>query len=128
MNKMEKWYDTLHKSKFTPPPYVFSIVWPILYVTIFLSLFFYIFNRKYTYLGLFYFVLQFALNILWPIIFFQYKNISLAFFILIFLCLFISLTLFEFSKTDSVSTLLLVPYFIWSLFALYLNMYIYIYN
>jgi tryptophan-rich sensory protein len=125
---MKKWYDTLHKSKLTPPPFIFSIVWPILYVTIFLSLFVYIFNKKYTSLGLFYFVLQFVLNILWPIIFFQYKNISLAFVILILLCLFIGLTLFEFSKTDSVSTLLLIPYFIWSLFALYLNAYIFFNN
>jgi tryptophan-rich sensory protein len=123
-----KWYDSLNKSKLTPPPYIFSIVWPILYFSIFLSLFFYVSSPDYTSLGLFYFIIQFILNILWPIVFFKFHNITLALFILIFLCLFIFMTLFEFSKTNSTSSLLLLPYFIWSLFALYLNLFIFINN
>ena len=30
-----KWYDTLEKSKLTPPNYVFSIAWSILYIMMF---------------------------------------------------------------------------------------------
>ena len=79
MNNTE-WYQQLNKSKLTPPSYVFGIVWPILYILIFVSLILFLLNSDNTNNSLFIktiivFVLQILCNILWSPLFFGYRYI-----------------------------------------------------
>lgn len=125
------WYKKLKKSNLAPPNYVFGIVWPILYLTLFIYAIF--LGKLYKYGNLpnnfltnpiCPFLLQMILNFLWSPVFFIEKKIKLAFGIII--CMII-LTLWTFYTTyniDKSISLILIPYILWISFASYLNGYI----
>lgn len=118
-----EWYNLLHKPPLTPPVGVFAPAWIFLYTTIFIALVIYIMikckNSKLK--GYVYFILQMVLNILWSPIFFVQKNIQLALLIIILLDITVFLNILEFKKFSKLAAGLLIPYFIWILFATYLN-------
>jgi len=118
-----EWYYNLIKPAFAPPDLVFRPVWIILYITIFISLFLYIKapykNKSFGYILFF---TQLLLNLMWTPIFFIMHNIAYALFIIVLLDIFVLLTIKSFYKINKYSGLLLIPYFIWILFATYLNM------
>ena len=125
------WYQNLHKSKLTPPNFVFNIVWPILYMTIIISIILYYLkmkNKMWTSLGFLFFIIQFVLNIIWAPIFFYGHQILLSFFVILLLIVFISLTIFEFHKENTIAACILFPYLLWTIYASYLNLYICIHN
>ncbi len=116
------WYASLIKPTLTPPSIVFLIVWPILYIMIGLSLFFYLRSEhEKDWFAIFSYIVQLLLNFAWPPVFFKLQNPSLALVILISMIIFIIITTFLFFKKSKLAGWLLVPYLIWSLFALYLN-------
>ena len=123
------WYDNLNKSKLTPPPYVFPIVWSFLYLTIAVSLGINIsaggLNNKW---GITFFILQLLLNISWSPVFFKLRQPGKSLLIVIGMLVFISLTIREFLKTSPISGYILLPYLIWVSLATYLNAYIWWYN
>ena len=121
------WYKQLNKSKLTPPPIVFSIVWTLLYISIFASLLVYLKHQPQT-LGIVFFVIQLLLNLSWAPIFFRLKNIKLSLVVIILTWIFIVLTMIVFYKTSQWSTYLLIPYILWVSFAIYLNAYIFLNN
>jgi|Laugresu1bdmlbsd_1035121.scaffolds.fasta_scaffold15883_2 benzodiazapine receptor len=121
------WYESLNKSKLTPPNYVFSIAWSILYFMIFLSFIFYV-KDKPSNTGLALFTIQLILNLSWAPIFFSLKKPTLALIIIIIMWIFILATIINFYKTNRTSCYLLMPYFIWVSFATYLNFFIVINN
>lgn len=117
------WYKALKKSTLTPNPVIFKIVWPILYLLMVLS-FILIFLKQTqiskipAYIAFF---IQLFLNIFWSYSFFYLKNVVLSFVVLIALLFFIFVTIIFFNKISQIASFLLLPYFIWSIFALYLN-------
>lgn len=116
------WYYSLTRPPFCPPDFVFTPVWAILYAFIFLSLIFYIakpsYNKKSGYI---YFCVQLLINLIWPSIFFGMNNISLALLIVVLLDVFVFLTVKRFYAVTKVGGILLIPYFLWCIFATYLN-------
>ena len=116
------WYYSLIKPPFSPPDGIFPPVWAILYLTIFIALILFIKspvrNKKW---GVIFFLLQMGLNLIWSPIFFGLRNIPLAFFIIVLLDTFVFLTIKSFYSASKPAGLFLVPYFIWILFATYLN-------
>jgi len=58
---------------------------------------------------------------LWPSVFFGYKNILIASIVILFLDRYVYLTIIEFFKISKIAFWLLIPYFIWILFATYLT-------
>ena len=127
--KNREWYYSIKKSSLTPPSYVFGIVWPILYILIFLS-FIVRFYKKINMndLGLLFFVLQMICNLVWSPLFFTYQKIRWALLDLILTVLFTGLTIYYFYKKSKLSAYLLIPYMTWISFALYLNIYIVLNN
>ncbi len=117
------WYNFLTKPLFAPPNSIFTPVWTILYITIFISLILYIKasyqNKK---AGFIYFIIQLILNLIWAPIFFGLKNIPLAFIDIIFLDIFTILTIKKFYSVSKASSLILIPYLLWICFATYLNL------
>jgi len=67
MNNINIFYKTLRKPFFTPPPVVFSIVWPILYT---LLLYLFVTNPSLP------FALHLLLNLMWTPIFFGQQNVG----------------------------------------------------
>lgn len=123
------WYYNLNKPPLTPPDWIFLPIWSILYLTIFIALVLYIFkpakNKKSGYI---YFVLQLIFNFLWTPAFFYLQNIPLSLIIIILLNILVILTIQSFYKVSKLSGLILIPYFIWLLFATYLNMEYFVLN
>ena len=110
------WYDTLILSSFNPPSHWFGIAWGILYLCMSFSA--WIVWGKVSPRP---FVIQLALNLLWPFLFFYLQSPILALVDTILMIVFIVITIWKFGKISKVSGGLMVPVLLWSLFALYLN-------
>ncbi|MBR1753966.1 tryptophan-rich sensory protein [bacterium] len=117
------WYNSLIKPVFAPPNWLFAPVWTALYILIAVSLIIFLFKKtdKSKNRGYLYFALQLILNLLWTPVFFGLQNIPLALIVLLFLNIFIFLTIKQFYSISKISSLLLIPYFLWTIFAMCLN-------
>ncbi len=123
-----EWYDHLQKAPWTPPPYIFSIVWPILYFLIAFSLWNVWKSPLPKKRAITAFLFQLGLNFLWPICFFYYRSPLLGFVCLCILLLATIWNLYEFYRISAWAGFLLLPYLLWLIFALSLNSYIVIHN
>jgi len=124
------WFNSLAKPALNPPAKIFSPVWAVLYAMIFLSLFIFIRTSSVSSKtkGYIYFALQLLLNVIWSPVFFLMKNIGLALIIIILLDLFVLMTIRNFYRISKTAAMLLVPYFLWIIFATYLNVSYFILN
>jgi len=127
---LASWYPTLHKSLLTPPGIVFPIVWFILYCMLALSGYLLWQARKEpkARLAFKFFVLQTLLNWSWSPLFFYLHWVGISFFCIIAM-LILTFTLMLITRRHyPLSFKLLIPYFIWLIFAGYLNAVIWILN
>lgn len=117
------WYQTINHPPLTPPSWVFPPVWAALYTMIFISLILFAVKRteKSKVFGYILFTVQVFLNVSWSPVFFVYHRIGLALLILILLDIFVFLNIREFYIVSKKSAYFLIPYFLWILFATYLN-------
>lgn len=124
-NSVEVWYPNLIKPGFTPPNWVFSPVWSVLFILMGLSaglvwdrmeL-----DRINVRKGLQFFAIQLGLNILWTYIFFGLHNPLLALAEITLLWLMIFETYVVFKRVDKRAAMLLLPYLAWVGFATILN-------
>lgn len=113
----QNFYKYLIKPEWSPPPYLFGIVWPILY-----TLMGYAAYRIYEKIednassarkALAVFCLQYGLNVIWSPIFFGNNNLILGAFVIAFLLPCIVWNLVEFYALDKTAGLLLIPYLGW---------------
>lgn len=121
---VKTWYVMLVKPALNPPAWVFGQVWTALYFLMGVALFLVWregLSRKDVKIALALFVVQLALNVWWPIIFFGKYNPSAAFVEIIFLWCAIFATIIFFRRISRAAGLLLVPYILWVSFAAYLN-------
>lgn len=122
-NTNSSWYLE-NKPSFTPPNFVFPIVWPILYFLIALSLYFTWIKAKKSekkkVVGVF--GVNLIANALWSYLFFGIKNPLLSFIdILIILATIIGM-IFVAGKIDKKAGWIVVPYLLWVSFATILNL------
>ena len=124
------WYNSLIQPPLKPPAWLFSPVWIILYALMGLSLFIYIkeYSIKSKAWGYIVFFVQLLVNLSWSPEFFGLKNIGFALALIILLDILVLINIFEFSKISKMAGKLLIPYFIWILFATYLNVGYFILN
>ena len=116
----DPWYLALNKAPLNPPGYVFGIVWPILYILMFV-----VAIRDYQSIKkLFY--LQLFFNLIWSWLFF-YFQLPLIALIDILILILINIKILTNLQTN-ISFALYFPYIIWLFFASYLNTYIVIFN
>lgn len=124
------WYQSLNQPPLSPPGWIFSPVWIVLYIMMAISLFLY--ARKFAYKskswGYVLFFTQLLVNLAWTPTFFGLKNIGFALALLILLDCLVLFTIIEFAKASKSSAKLLIPYFVWIIFATYLNFGFFILN
>jgi tryptophan-rich sensory protein len=125
-DSVRDWYPKLEKPSYTPPSWVFAPVWTLLYAMMGLSL--YLASQRHTEEdgGLWrasrvLFGTQLALNALWSYVFFGRRAPGWALLEILFLWVAISATMLAFLKISRTAALLLLPYLLWSSFALVLN-------
>ena len=121
-------YGDMVKPPLSPPSYIFPIVWTILYILMGISYFIATKdNGNDKELNQIY-ILQLLVNFFWPIIFFVLKMYFTAFFWIILLLILVIIMIKELLKNNKISGCLQIPYFIWLLFATYLNIGIFLLN
>ena len=127
---MNPWYIELNKSSLTPPGYIFSIVWPLLYIS--LAIFGYNLNKtkisKSTSALYIIYWIQMLLNWSWSYIFFNLKMTFIALALLASIVLINFVIIFRLIKLHNKNWYIIIPYFLWICFALYLNTIIVISN
>lgn len=121
-------YDTLEKPLLAPPSLAFPIIWTILYVLMGVSYGVLISNSLVDARINFIYYLQLFFNALWPIAFFVLKWRLFALFWIIALAILIAIMVVKFYDRNKVAGLLQIPYLLWTLFATYLNLSIYLLN
>ncbi len=117
-------YPTLNRPPLSPPAWIFPVVWSILYILMGISAYIVSDTRgmhssKEQAMKIYY--AQLIINVLWPIIFFRFRQFTIAAIMLGALIVAVIATIIKFKKINNTAALLLVPYLIWILFALYLN-------
>lgn len=122
-------FDKIAKPPLTPPSIVFPIVWTILYTLMGVSSAI-IYNEKHIKRNraLVVYALQLFFNFMWSILFFNYELYLLS---AIWLAVMIALIIYMiklFYEIKPIAAYLQIPYLIWCLFALYLNIAIFILN
>ncbi|MDD3341009.1 MAG: tryptophan-rich sensory protein [Bacilli bacterium] len=122
-------YAVLNKPFLSPPSFLFSIVWPLLYLLMGISAYF---IRKSTSSlknnALYIYNLQLLVNLLWSFVFFVFKNYLFAFIWLILLIVLVVYMIKLFYEIDKKAAYLQIFYLIWLLFAGYLNLGVYLLN
>ena len=117
------WYNTLNQPFLNPPSWIFPPMWIFLYLTMAVAFIIFAitpYEERKT-LGYTLFFSQLFVNLCWSPMFFIMKNIGFALIILIILDILVFLTIKEFRRISVFSGNLLIPYFIWIIFATYLN-------
>ena len=121
-------YTNLNKPFLAPPSILFPIVWTILYILMGVSYGILDSKSQVDSKTKTIYYLQLFVNSLWSIFFFIFKWRLFAFFWLILLLSLILLMIDNFYSKNKISGLIQIPYLLWSIFAGYLNLSIYLLN
>lgn len=124
------WYEHLSKSSLTPPGFIFSAVWSLLYAL--LAVIAWILtdadNKACSKKVCVLFALQMLMNWAWTPLFFGLHWLILSAIWLVSLTFLNLILIIEVKKTDKTVAWLLTPYLLWLGFASYLNVYIALMN
>jgi benzodiazapine receptor len=123
MPKIATWYASLNKPSFTPPNYVFPIVWNILYALMAFSLWrlWQAPRDEMRKRAITLFLLQLTVNLAWSWIFFGAESIRGALSTILALDVLVAMTVIAAWKVDRFAASLLLPYLLWIGYATALN-------
>ena len=124
----EPWYSSLVKSSYNPPDWIFAPVWTTLYIMMTLAIWFFWHSKKKDVNTIYIYFIHIVLNATWSIVFFGLHQILLALIVLVILIILIIILIIKFKRVNYVSTYLMIPYLLWSCYALFLNFNLYILN
>ena len=123
----EPWYSSLTLSPYNPPSWVFGPVWTTLYVFMSVAIW-KVWTKFYETKILIIYFIHIFFNASWSVVFFGFHEILLSLInLIIILAMVIYLTII-FKSRNNLSFLLMVPYLLWSSYALFLNASILILN
>lgn len=121
-------YNLLQKPFLAPPSILFPIIWTILYILMGVSYGILKSNDLLdSEINLIYYG-QLIVNLLWPIFFFILKWRLFSFFWILLLVFLVAIMIIKFYDKNKLSGILQIPYLLWSLFATYLNLFVYLLN
>lgn len=129
-SNIDNWYMTLNRSPLTPPNYVFSIVWTILYALIAVSGSLIWRSNSFEKLSSIktMYIVQLILNWMWTPLFFSYHLTGLALVCLSAIIILVAWIILKAYKSINLVPALLMPYLLWLLLAAHLNFYVWKYN
>ena len=123
----EPWYSQIILPSFNPPSWVFPPVWTALYIMMSIAIW-KIWIKSFDLKILKLYFIHLFFNSTWSIVFFGFHQIGLALINLVVILFFIILLMRKYMSRDKVSFYLMVPYLLWSSYALMLNSFIFILN
>ena len=128
MSFKEPWYSQLIKSNFNPPDWIFAPVWTTLYLMMTIAIWFFWHTKNRDIGTIYIYFIHVLFNTTWSVVFFGLHNISLALINLIILICLIFILILRFKRVNKVSAYLMIPYLLWSCYALFLNVNLYMLN
>jgi benzodiazapine receptor len=117
-----EWYDSLEKPFFNPPSWVFGQVWSVLYVLMGVAAYL-VWRHKspwYSRTMTFYWT-QLCLNALWSPAFFYFQSPLAGLFVIVPLTFLVGICVYAFWLRSRIASFMMVPYFIWVVYATVLN-------
>jgi len=117
----EPWYSQLVKSNYNPPDWVFAPIWTTLYLMMTLAIWFYWHSKNRDINTIYVYFIHIVFNTTWSIVFFGLHQILLALIVLLVLIFLIIVLILKFKRVNLVSYYLMIPYLLWTTYALFLN-------
>ena len=124
-------YSALELPPLAPPPWLYGVVWPVLYALMAIAAI--LIKRrgedgplKKEAMATYW--VQLAMNAIWPYLFFLLRIRFFAFMWLVVLLYFVVLLTIRYWRLYKLSGALLVPYVLWTAFATYLNYFTWLLN
>ena len=124
----EPWYSLLIKPAFNPPGWVFAPVWTTLYLMMTIAIWIFWHSKNKDMNTVYLYFIHLIFNTTWSIVFFIFHKILLALSVLIILILLIVVIMIRFKRVNIISFYLMIPYLLWCIFALSLNVSLLILN
>ena len=124
-------FAMLNKPSFSPPAWLFPVVWTILYILMGVASYLVIdsdASEEKTKKAITVYAVQLVFNFFWSIIFFNLEQYLFAFFWLLALLFLVVYTTVLFYDISKKAGYLMIPYIIWLIFAGILNFAIFILN
>ncbi len=118
----EPWYSQLIKSNYNPPDWIFAPVWTTLYFMMSVAIWFFWNSKKRDLKTIYIYFIHIVFNTTWSIVFFALHNIPIALVNLSILVFLIIILILRFRRVNLVSYYLMIPYLLWTSYALFLNL------
>ena len=118
----EPWYSQLIKSNYNPPDWIFAPVWTMLYFMMSVAIWIFWNSKKRDLKTIYIYFIHIVFNTTWSIIFFALHNIPIALLNLLILVFLIIILTLRFRRVNLVSYYLMIPYLLWTSYALFLNL------
>lgn len=121
-------YDIINKPPLSPSGAIFPIIWTILYILMGVS--YGILKTKdliNNEINLIYYT-QLLVNVTWPIVFFVFKWRFISILWIILLLILVIYMTIKFYRKNKIAGLIQIPYILWTIFATYLTIGVYILN
>ena len=120
---MNQWYKTLERPPLTPPNWIFSPVWTLLYAMIATAVVLYYRSRTKPHVRMttLLLVLHLSANFAWTYFFFGLRSPFLALIDILLLDVTLAILINFFWRVNKLAAAMLLPYCAWVLFATYLN-------
>ena len=117
----DPWYSELIKSNYNPPDWIFAPVWTALYLMMTLAIWFFWHSKNRDMNTIYIYFIHIVFNTTWSIVFFGLHQILFALIVLLILIFLIVILIIRFKRVNLVSYYLMIPYLLWTLYALFLN-------
>ena len=117
----EPWYSELIKSNYNPPDWIFAPIWTTLYLMMTLAIWFFWHSKNRDMNTIYIYFIHIVFNTTWSIVFFGLHQILFALIVLLVLIFLIIILIIRFKRVNLVSYYLMIPYLLWTLYALFLN-------
>lgn len=117
----EPWYSLLVKPSFNPPDWIFAPVWSTLYFMMTIAIWIF-WHSKYRNINTVYiYFIHLIVNTTWSVVFFVFHKIFFSLIVLLILIFLIIILILRFRRVNMISYYLMIPYLLWSCYALILN-------
>ena len=116
----EPWYSEIILPTFNPPSWVFGPVWTTLYILMSVALWI-VWNNSSDKKVLQVYFFHLFFNAIWSVIFFGFHQVLIALIDLIIILAFIIWLMKIYYQINKISFVLMIPYLLWSSYALILN-------
>ncbi len=123
----EPWYSGIALPSYSPPSWIFPPVWTTLYIMMSVAIWI-IWIKFFDKNILKIYFIHLFFNSIWSVIFFGFHSIGIALINLIIILAFIIFLMKVYYDKNRISFFLMIPYFIWSFYALILNISIFMLN